>query len=176
MLAQSQQRNNLYPSDTPTVPKDREAKPEEKFSSSKYPGLKAGKLTDKLFFPINVMDDILSDLVRGTIPYTLVPWAACDVTVFLQFSTIKFILLMSLLHSYPQCSVLFPVSSQIMSRHLEFLNVHSSIMEKVRAREFLQHCEENNLEKVTDCFSRGVDVNTVSEDGHWSGLTIAAHY
>ena len=37
-----------------------------------------------------------------------------------------------------------------------------------------KHCEENNLERVTECLSRGVDVNTVSEDGHWSGLTIAA--
>jgi len=40
--------------------------------------------------------------------------------------------------------------------------------------EFLQHCQANNLEGVTDCLSRGVDVNTVSEDGRWSGLTIAA--
>merc|ERR1712062_659495 len=52
------------------------------------------------------------------------------------------------------------VSSQIMSRHLE--------------TEFLRNCEENNLNRVTECLSRGVDVNTVSEDGHWSGLTIAA--
>ena len=40
--------------------------------------------------------------------------------------------------------------------------------------EFLQHCHDNNLEGVTDCLSRGVDVNTVSLDGEWSGLTIAA--
>ena len=47
-----------------------------------------------------------------------------------------------------------------MSRHLE--------------GEFLQYCHDNNLEEVTDCLTRGVDVNTVSEDGRWSGLTIAA--
>lgn len=40
--------------------------------------------------------------------------------------------------------------------------------------EFLRNCEENNLDGVRDCLSRSVDVNTVSEDGHWSGLTIAA--
>ena len=40
--------------------------------------------------------------------------------------------------------------------------------------DFLQHCRDNNLAGVTDCLSRGVDVNTVSEDGRWSGLTIAA--
>ena len=40
--------------------------------------------------------------------------------------------------------------------------------------EFLQHCQDNNLDGVTDCLSRGVDVNTVSEDGKWSGLFIAA--
>ena len=42
-------------------------------------------------------------------------------------------------------------------------------------QEFLKFCTDNNLEGVTDCLSRGVDVNTVSEDGHWSGLTVAAH-
>ena len=42
------------------------------------------------------------------------------------------------------------------------------------AREFLKYCKSNNLDKVTDCLSRGVDVNTVSEDGCWSGLTLAA--
>ena len=55
MLAQ--QRNNLYRSDTPTVPKDREAKPEEKFSSLRYPGFEAGKVIDKVFFPINERED-----------------------------------------------------------------------------------------------------------------------
>ena len=38
------------------------------------------------------------------------------------------------------------------------------------AREFIRHCQDNNLNGVTDCLSRGVDVNTVSADG----LTIAA--
>ena len=43
-------------------------------------------------------------------------------------------------------------------------------------RGFIQHCLDNDLEKVKDCLSSGVDVNTVSEDGRWSGLTIAAYY
>jgi len=42
------------------------------------------------------------------------------------------------------------------------------------AKEFLQHCHDNNLDGVRESLSRGADVNTVSEDGHWSGLTIAA--
>ena len=41
-------------------------------------------------------------------------------------------------------------------------------------KEFLQHCTDNNLDKVRHHLFRGVDVNTVSEDGRWSGLTIAA--
>ena len=41
-------------------------------------------------------------------------------------------------------------------------------------QEFIQHCQNSELERVTDCLSRGVDVNTVSGDGRWSGLTIAA--
>ena len=42
--------------------------------------------------------------------------------------------------------------------------------------QFIQHCLDNNLEDVTDCLSRGVDVNTVSKAGFssWSGLTIEA--
>ena len=40
---------------------------------------------------------------------------------------------------------------------------------------FITSCEENNLKKVGACITLGVDVNTVSEDGKWSGLTIAAH-
>ena len=40
--------------------------------------------------------------------------------------------------------------------------------------QFIKHCQDNNLEGVRDCLSRGVDVNTMSEDGRWSGLTIAA--
>ena len=42
-------------------------------------------------------------------------------------------------------------------------------------RQFLKYCQENNLRKVRESLSRGVDVNTVSENGRWSGLTIAAH-
>ena len=42
------------------------------------------------------------------------------------------------------------------------------------ASELLQCCHDRNLGGVTDCLSRGVDVNTVSEFGYWSGLTIAA--
>ena len=40
-------------------------------------------------------------------------------------------------------------------------------------RGFIQHCLDNDLEKVKDCLSSGVDVNTVSEDGRWSGRIIA---
>ena len=40
---------------------------------------------------------------------------------------------------------------------------------------FITSCEENNIKKVGACIILGVDVNTVSEDGKWSGLTIAAH-
>ena len=39
---------------------------------------------------------------------------------------------------------------------------------------YLQNCRDNNLDGVTESLSRGVDVNTVSQDGRWSGLTIAA--
>ena len=42
-------------------------------------------------------------------------------------------------------------------------------------REFLHYCQANQLEKVSACLTLEVDVNTVSEDGLWSGLTIAAH-
>ena len=47
-------------------------------------------------------------------------------------------------------------------------------MEKLRDQ-FLKNCHKNDLNGVTDCLSRGVDVNTVSESGDWSGLTIAAY-
>ena len=39
---------------------------------------------------------------------------------------------------------------------------------------FIQYCGKNELEKVRACLTLEVDVNTVSENGHWSGLTIAA--
>ena len=49
-------------------------------------------------------------------------------------------------------------------------------MNKIELNEdFLNNCERNNLEEVKSCLSQGADVNTVSEDGRWSGLTIAAH-
>ena len=41
-------------------------------------------------------------------------------------------------------------------------------------QKFVRACKNNDLKGVSDCLSRGVDVNTVSEDGRWSGLTIAA--
>ena len=50
------------------------------------------------------------------------------------------------------------------------------------AREFIKSCKSKNLEKVRNCLSRGVDVNTIlMEDrdgllGRWSGLTIAAFF
>ena len=42
-------------------------------------------------------------------------------------------------------------------------------------RQFLKYCQENNLIKVRESLSLGVDVNTVSDNGRWSALTIAAH-
>ena len=39
---------------------------------------------------------------------------------------------------------------------------------------FLARCLENNLEDVKSCMSQGADVNTVSRNGRWSGLTWAA--
>ena len=47
-------------------------------------------------------------------------------------------------------------------------------LESLQNQQFLQHCNANNLDGVTDCLSRGVDVNTQSWNGYWSGLTIAA--
>ena len=40
--------------------------------------------------------------------------------------------------------------------------------------EMIRHCQNNNINGVTYFLFRGVDVNTVSEDGQWSALTIAA--
>ena len=42
-------------------------------------------------------------------------------------------------------------------------------------QEFLKCCQKNDLKGVESRLSLKVDVNTVSEDGCWSGLTIAAH-
>ena len=47
-------------------------------------------------------------------------------------------------------------------------------MARYLSKEFIQYCQENKLEEVKACLTLKVDVNTVSEDGHWSGLTIAA--
>ena len=41
--------------------------------------------------------------------------------------------------------------------------------------EFLKYCQENDLKRAEACLTLDVDVNTVSEDGCWSGLTVAAH-
>ena len=40
--------------------------------------------------------------------------------------------------------------------------------------EFIEKCQNNDLEGVTACLRRGVDVNMVSEDGNWCGIYIAA--
>ena len=42
-------------------------------------------------------------------------------------------------------------------------------------QEFLKSCQKNDLKRAESCLSLKVDVNTLSEDGRWSGLTIAAH-
>ena len=49
-------------------------------------------------------------------------------------------------------------------------------MTKNNGEQFLAHCQDNNLEGVADCLYRGVDVNTVSEDGNWCGIYIAARW
>ena len=54
------------------------------------------------------------------------------------------------------------------------MNKNSSKISQQEGEQFLNHCLANNLDGVGICLSRGVDVNTVSEDGSWSGLTIAA--
>merc|ERR1711988_837183 len=46
--------------------------------------------------------------------------------------------------------------------------LQSSIME----REFFEHCEDDNLEGVNDCLSRGVDANTNGQ-GNITGLILA---
>ena len=46
---------------------------------------------------------------------------------------------------------------------------------KELSEEFLKYCRENRLDKVADCLTRGVDVNTVSEDGCWTALHIACY-
>ena len=40
---------------------------------------------------------------------------------------------------------------------------------------FIKYCQENDLKRAEACLTLDVDVNTVSEDGYWSGLTVAAH-
>ena len=55
------------------------------------------------------------------------------------------------------------------------LKVHVEYEKKELTEEFLKYCWENKLDKVSDCLSRGVDVNTVSEDGCWTGLHIACY-
>ena len=40
---------------------------------------------------------------------------------------------------------------------------------------FLARCLENSVDDVQSCLSQGADVNTVSQDGCWSGLTWTAH-
>ena len=44
------------------------------------------------------------------------------------------------------------------------------------SKEFIQYCAKNELEKVKACLTLevDVDVNTVSENGLLSGLTIAS--
>ena len=45
----------------------------------------------------------------------------------------------------------------------------------VLSTQFIYFCEKNDLEKVRACLTLELDVNTVSETGLWSGLTIAAY-
>ena len=45
---------------------------------------------------------------------------------------------------------------------------------KEEQEEWIKCCQKNDLNRAEACLSLKVDVNTVSEDGQWSGLTIAA--
>ena len=47
-------------------------------------------------------------------------------------------------------------------------------MARYLSEEWIQYCHDDQREKVTACLTLQVDVNTVSEDGRWSCLTIAA--
>ena len=44
--------------------------------------------------------------------------------------------------------------------------------------EYLENCRDNNLEGVTDCLSRGIDVNTKysEKDGGDTGLMVACYW
>ena len=39
---------------------------------------------------------------------------------------------------------------------------------------FVDCCKRNNVVKARMALALGVDINTVTEDGRWAGLTIAA--
>ena len=41
---------------------------------------------------------------------------------------------------------------------------------------FIESCKVNNVIKAKMALDLGVDVNAVSKDGHWSGITAAAYY
>ena len=49
-------------------------------------------------------------------------------------------------------------------------------MARTNGEQFLAHCQDNNLEEVKDSLYRGVNVNTVSEDGNWCAIYIAARW
>ena len=51
---------------------------------------------------------------------------------------------------------------------------HFPTMARNLEKEMIDYCWGNQLEEVKACLTLKVDVNTVSEDGRWSGLNIAA--
>ena len=68
-------------------------------------------------------------------------------------------------------------------------NGHSECLRILRTtnvenQKFIKYCQDDNLEEVKNCLSRGVDVNAMSVNvddddhcwrGRWSGLTVAAY-
>ena len=75
------------------------------------------------------------------------------------------------------CSCLF-VIFYLFSRFLKERFPYSWVdidMSRYMSKMYLQYCKDNKLEDVRVCLSEGVDVNTVSDNGRWSALTIAAH-
>ena len=72
--------------------------------------------------------------------------------------------------------ILSHFSQYFLSILIHVLKVHVEYEKRKKkelTEEFLKYCWENKLDKVSDCLSRGVDVNTVSEDGYWTALHIA---
>ena len=69
------------------------------------------------------------------------------------------------------------MAKELLTNHLGkvFSAFRQDRQDPEQQQEFLKCCQKNDLKRAESCLSLKVDVNTVSEDGRWSGLTIAAH-